>query len=383
MSNESDALRSRYVYIACPWTPVGGGMYKVADYLIQSQRPGPGSVELRPLDTRGAGGRLASLWVLAVALIKIFGGRLSGRLCGVHVNMAERLSVFRKGMVVVVSRALGLPVVLHLHAAQLHRLYPGLPAFSRALIRWVFSKASKCIVLGEASRGFVVDSLRVPPEKVEIVINGVPGPAVARRPVEAGRVPQLLFLGNLAERKGVSDLLRALTDPAVANLPMQAVLAGGGEVELYKSLAIQLGLQDRVVFTGWADQAEAARLMAQADALVLPSYDEGLPLVILEALANGVAVICSPVGEIPTVLEDGVTAKFVRPGDAAGIAQAIRAVFTDDALRQTLEANGRAIYLRSFSLEAFTAHVAEIHLKTFGACAGAAAPRSERVGIHA
>ena len=60
--------------------------------------------------------------------------------------------------------------------------------------------------------------------------------------------------------------------------------------------------------------------MAAADVLVLPSYDEGLPLVILEALAIAVAVVCTPVGEIPTALSNGVNAHFVKPGDVAGIA---------------------------------------------------------------
>src|SRR3954464_4135784 len=92
-----------YIYIACPWTPVGGGMFKVADYLIQAQalEPGSGYARLRPLDTRGGGSALLSIGILALALAKLVRGRLSGRLAGVHVNMAERLSLFRKGVVII------------------------------------------------------------------------------------------------------------------------------------------------------------------------------------------------------------------------------------------------------------------------------------------
>ena len=72
----------RYIYIACPWTAKGGGMFKVADYLIQAQtRTAPvGAAELRPLDTRGGAGALYSLWVLATALLGLMRGRLSGQL---------------------------------------------------------------------------------------------------------------------------------------------------------------------------------------------------------------------------------------------------------------------------------------------------------------
>jgi hypothetical protein len=110
-------------------------MYKVADYLIQAQAVDTplDAAQLRFLDTRGGAGPAYSLWVLMTALVKLLQGRASGRLAGVHVNMAERLSLLRKGAVIVVSRALGVPVVLHLHA-QLHQFYAALP---RPLVRRV------------------------------------------------------------------------------------------------------------------------------------------------------------------------------------------------------------------------------------------------------
>ena len=100
-------------------------------------------------------------------------------------------------------------------------------------------------------------------------------------------------------------------------------MAGGGPVDIYRALAAELGIADRVTFTGWVSQDAARALMVNSDALILPAYDEGLPLVILEALASRTPVICTPVGSIPEVLEDRRTALFVSPGDEAGIAAAI------------------------------------------------------------
>ena len=93
------AQSSKFIYIACPWSPAGGGMYKVADYLIgaQAQHTRGHAARLEPLDTRGPGTAAASLFVLAGALGKLVRGRMSGKLAGVHVNVAERLSLFRKG----------------------------------------------------------------------------------------------------------------------------------------------------------------------------------------------------------------------------------------------------------------------------------------------
>lgn len=362
------AQPGRYIFIASPWTAMGGGMFRVGEYLLQAQKSEvpPEAAELRALETRGAAGALFSLWVLTTALMKIMRGRLSGQLVGVHVNMAERLSVVRKGAVIVLSRVLGIPVVLHLHAAELHHSYPRLPGPLQAMTRWVFSLPASCVVLGTAAQRFVVDELRVPSSKVEIVFNGVPAPTAARRLVKENAVRRLLFVGNLSERKGVTDLLKALSSPSFEDLTLELVLAGDGDIRGYQDKANALGLEKKVRFTGWVGQGEVAELMAQADVLVLPSYDEGLPLVILEALGNGVAVVCTPVGEIPSVLQHGVTACFVEPGDVNGLAAALQGLLRRPELIQTLEENGKALYEQKFSLSRFFFNIAQIHKRSFG-----------------
>ena len=363
------------IYIACPWSPVGGGMFKVADYLNQSQQPEltpqAQRARLAPLDTRGGGSAIVSVPVLAAALARLLVGRITGHVSGVHVNMAERLSLFRKCAVVLWARAVGLPVVLHLHAAQLHHFYATLPLPVQAFVRWTFAKATRCIVLGKASQEFVVGTLKVPASRVEIVNNGVPEPTVARQPLSAqcGK-RRVFFLGNLSERKGVSDLLKALSLSKLAKQgQIEAVFAGGGDIEGYTAKAHELGIDHFTRFVGWADQQTAATWMASSDALVLPSYDEGLPLVILEALANSVAVICTPVGEIPHNLMDGKEAHFVPPGNVLALADALDTVLGDTHYRQGLERGGRALFDRGFSLDQFADSVARVHLRSFGVAA--------------
>lgn len=343
-------------------------MFKVADYLIQAQALSASSdtAQLRPLDTRGGSHAAYSFFILFTAVLKLARGRLSGQLSGVHVNMAERLSLFRKSVVVVTCRALGIPVILHLHAAQLHHFYRDLPASLQKLTRWVFSLPASCIVLGGAARRFVIDELGVPESRVEVVLNGVPEPIEPRRRVTEGATQRLLFLGNLSERKGVSDLLDALALPGFDSSRLEVIFAGGGDVPSYQSKARSLRIDSWVRFEGWSDQEKVARLMAGADVLVLPSYDEGLPLVILEALANGVAVVCCPVGEIASVLTDGENACFVAPGDKEGLAAALQRVLQQPGLMDSLERNGRLLYEQRFSLTRFFASIARVHQRYFG-----------------
>ena len=368
------------IFIACPWTPVGGGMFKVADYLMQTQAAPPlhnwheGTACLKPLDTRGDGSAAASLVMLARAVLRLVRARRAGPVAGVHVNMAERLSLLRKSVMVVACRALSIPVVLHLHAAQLHRAWPRFPRPLRWLVRRVFALPAACIVLGRQSADFVVNELHVPRERVEVVINGVPEPQPAARRTDGP--PRLLFVGNLSERKGVPELLQALALPPLSVLQAQLTLVGGGDLPHWRALARDLGLGQRARFEGWADQPRVGQLLSQSDALVLPSHDEGLPLAILEALAHGVPVVCTPVGEIPNVLTDGRDACFVPAGEPPALAQALARLLGDARLRESLSRNGQALWQERFTLQRFFERIAAIHHRHFGVCAAPAASPS-------
>jgi len=360
----------RFIYIACPWAPLGGGMYKVADYLIQSQTAdaAAGTARLRPLDTRGTAGAVLSLGALAMALARIAWGRIGGGLAGVHVNMGERMSLFRKGVVIAACRAMGVPVVLHLHA-QMETFYRTLPPLPQRLTRSVFLMASGVVVIGPAARRFVLDILRVPAPRVDIVINGVPE-AVAGGGRGPGHGPRrLLFVGNLSDRKGVVDLLRALASPGLDTSDLQVTLVGGGDLARYRRKAREMGLGSFVRFEGWCDQARTRELLASSHVLVLPSHDEVLPLAILEALAHGVAVVATPVGEIPALLTDGCNALFVPLRDPAGLAAGLQRVLYEPGLRESLGRNGRQLYEERFGLRAFFARVASVHRRHFGIAA--------------
>lgn len=360
--------KAPFIYIAVPWSPAGGGMFKVAEYLIRAQAgtTPKHAAQLRPLDTRGPGSAWASLLVLAKAMWLILRGRMAGGLAGVHVNMAERLSLFRKGMIVLTCWLVGVPVVIHLHA-QMKTFYRSLPEVGQAVVRWIFSLAEAVVVIGSGPRRFVTDELCVDPRKVDIVINGVPGPAQAPvRRIAADGIRRVLFVGRLTELKGVPELLEALAHADLDRSMVEVTLAGNSDVERYKAKAKELGIDSFVKFPGWCNQEQIDELMGKSDLLVLPSHEEVLPLVVLEALAYGVAVVCTPVGELPMVLSEGENAKFVPVGEARQLAKVLREVLHDDELLLRLGRNGRKLYEQQFSLERFFTSVARVHQRHFG-----------------
>lgn len=357
------AKRRGRCFLVAPSGQPGGGMARVSDYLMQAARANGRIPNYVALDPRGSGHVLWSPLYLLRAMARIVLGAIRRDVALVHVNVAERGSIWRKGTLILCTKALRLPVVLHLHAAELLQYHAGLARPWKNLVRTIFRSADCCIVLGEVWRRFLIKDLGVDAAKVVVLRNGVPRALFSWRSRPSDCQLRILFLGNLTERKGVTDLLEALALEPLSGMNWQTTFAGGGSIEPYRRKAESLGLLSRIDFVGWVDQRGAEELLAASDVLVLPSYDEGLPLVILEALTAGVPVVCSPVGAIPEVLEDGRNAVFVQPGDSQGLAEALAKLGREPAMRQRLAAEGSALYDREFSLEIFAARIIAIYRK--------------------
>ncbi len=351
----------RTVFLACPYGQVGGGMGSIMAYLASMRHDPSGRFDLRRLESRGGGSIALSPLFLALAVGRIFLEGIRGHLAVVHLNLAERGSVYRKAVLLAATKLAGGHVLLHLHAAQIVQFHDAMGPIGRSLLRWMFRSADHCVVLGEVWRRWVIDTFQVRHSRVGVVYNGVPATSPSPRTTPRDGQFRLLFVGNLLERKGVKDLLRAVATPAMKTRDIHLTMAGGGPVDAYRSMASDLGLADRVTFTGWLSQDEARALMVNSDALILPAYDEGLPLVILEALASRTPVICTPVGSIPEVLQDGRTALFVTPGDEDGIAEAIVTLIDRPGLAADLSAAGADLYDRLFTMEAFARSVGSLY----------------------
>jgi glycosyltransferase involved in cell wall biosynthesis len=172
-------------------------------------------------------------------------------------------------------------------------------------------------------------------ERVGVLPNVTGGFAVAKvvgTTAEGEPAGYLLFVGRLRIRKGVEVLLAALASLASRFPIVRLRVAGDGEHrdELEKRTAA-LGLGSVVSFLGRADAGRVRTLLAGARALVVPSIYEGMPLVVLEAMAAGVPVVASAVSGIPEVVLDGETGWLVPPEDPAALAAALAAVLADPA----------------------------------------------------
>jgi glycosyltransferase involved in cell wall biosynthesis len=333
-----------------------GGIGRAMAYLMQGWEASPNPPVIRYLDTRGSGSILLSPLFALRAAAEIVRLKLQGRVDVLHINVSYRGSVARKFIYVVLGRALGISSLIHLHGSQFDVFFRGLPRPGKALVRWMFRRASHVVVLGEYWRGFVTDTVGVSTENVSIICNGVPArpPRIAASASAARAekaVPHILFLGRLGARKGVPELVKALAHPAMKNIAWRATLAGDGEVEAVRKEVEACGLADRVAIPGWLGPDQVEQALASADIYVLPSHHEGLPVSILEALARAIPVVATPVGAIPEFLTDGQSALILPAGDVDGLALALGRLASSAELRRAIGASGHQVFRNNFDLE--------------------------------
>lgn len=275
------------------------------------------------------------LFLRAVAEILLRGPRYRA----VLLHMSYRGSAVRKALLTVCARLRGCPPVILAHGSEFRGFWETLPAWRRAVLRAILRRAG-ILALAPRWQRFYRHALRLPPGRVQVLANAVPVPP---RPVSQDADPvRLLFLGRIGPRKGAFDLLAALARLPAGVPDWHLVLAGDGAVDEARAAVARLGLDQRVRVAGWVGPEERDALVAGSQILVLPSYHEGLPMAILEALAAGLVVVTTPVGGIPDAIVDGEHGLLVRPGDPAGLAGALARAIADPALRRRLGAAGRA-----------------------------------------
>jgi glycosyltransferase involved in cell wall biosynthesis len=238
----------------------------------------------------------------------------------VHVHTASRASFWRKAGVFFMARAARRPYLLHLHGGEFMQFYEQeCGRRAQRFIRRTLREAALVLALSEQWREGLQ---RICPEaKIEVLPNGVPLPDLAQRRVAGS--PRIVFLGEMSRRKGIYDLLHAFARVANRFPDARLICAGGGSIVQARSMAARFDLTGRIDFPGWLDAEQKRRLLASATLFVLPSYAEGLPMALLEAMSWGLPVITTPVGGVPQAVQHEANGLLVAPGNIEQLAAAL------------------------------------------------------------
>lgn len=277
-----------------------------------------------------------------------------------------------------IAHLLQIRYVLHLHGSQYQRYWDSAgPNLSRK-IQTLFNEASRVLVLGLPWADYV--GAKAPDARIEILPNATRAPIRAREHKDRGEPIHILFLGQIGLRKGVPDLIQALARLGRSQL-WRATLAGDGQVDVARRAAEVLGLADLVAVIGWAGPDEVERLLGEADILVLPSHDENLPLSVIEGMAYGLAVVATPVGAVTDIVIDGVTGLLCPVGDPVALADTLRLLIGDAALRARLGRAARDLHAERLNASTYLAKLKTVWRSVSGEVTRSRGPM--RTGLNA
>lgn len=187
-------------------------------------------------------------------------------------------------------------------------------------------------------------------DKLHVVRCGLPFDNLPRHSAPSA-VKRIICVGRLSPEKGQYGLLQAFSELSADMPGVQLVFVGDGpEAEELRSEAARLGIADRVTFRGRRGEQQTLEEIAASDMLVLPSFMEGLPIVLMEAMAVGTPVIASRVAGIPELVGDGRSGLLFTPSNWQELAASIARLVEDEPLRRTLAENGRIAVTSGFDI---------------------------------
>lgn len=275
-----------------------------------------------------------------------------------HIHAASYGSTFRKGWYVRAAKKWGKKVILHIHGAEYMIFYE--KSNKKEKIRLILNTADKVIALSDEWKRKFDEAFGL--TNCVVLENGIDMARLKSAITNCQEHPHtFVSLGRLGERKGTYDLITAIEQVIVEVPDIKCYLAGDGEIEKCKELIKTKKLGNNIIVVGWADFDKKLELLQNSSVLVLPSYNEGLPMAILEGMACGKAIISTTVGAIPEVVKAG-NGILIRPGDIAALAKALREYCMDEE-RTKRDGNANINLInRKYSVGVMHKKLAQIYL---------------------
>lgn len=260
----------------------------------------------------------------------------------VHIHTPSYWPFWENSFYTLVSKMSGKKVILHVHGGAFDEFYSNENLLTKAIVRMIMGLPDRIVALSSYWKSFFVQTVGIK-DGITIINNGVVSSKYVRTHIgknNTKNVVNILFIGGTdAERKGIYTLVRAM--PIVIREVPNVIFTfiGKSETENVKKLCNNLRLEQHVKILGEVSEDEKVFRLLSSDIFVLPTYAEGLPITLLEAMAAGLPAISTPVGAIPEVIEDGKNGFLIHPGDYEALAEKTVVYAKDTKLREQVGKN--------------------------------------------
>ena len=283
----------------------------------------------------------------------------------VHIHTSERIAWIKDTFYILVAKFFGIKVILHIHASTFDKFYGKRSKIWKLYNKFVFNFVDVVITLSESWR----EQIRQISSNSSICVlkNCIDFEdySVSKFSSEEKIA---LFLGSVGNRKGVYDLIRAMGIIRKKNSKLKLYIAGPeeylGDMEKALNLIKNANVDDTCYLLGSVNNKQKKELFQKASFFVLPSYNEGLPISILEALASGLPVISTNVGGIPELIEDGVNGFLIEPGDLENLANKMIVLANNRKLCNLMGTKNTEKAMGELDVKLYTKRLVEIYRET-------------------
>lgn len=276
----------------------------------------------------------------------------------VHIHMATRRSTFRKLKYLRKAKKRNKKVILHIHGAEYKPFYSACSQKQKQYIKDTFNLADKIIVLSEEWKDYFKNIVNE--KKIEVIYNFVFIPEKFEKNLNRQRI---LFLGRMGERKGIYDLIDVVERLSKEYPEVLLEAYGDGEVAKVKKIIKQKNLQKNIEVSNWIEGKEKEEKLKNAVLYVLPSYNEGMPMSVLEGMAYENIPISTIVGGIPKVIVDNENGMLIEPGDKEKLYEDIKQIFENYELRKKISHNARKTIEEKFDINKNIRKLIELYSK--------------------
>jgi len=336
-----------------------GGISAVVKTWMSS--PEMADVELEYFASVGVGERKDKLRQSALAQARFVKRLATGWRPDVfHIHCGGVVSITRKLSYITEIRAMGIPIVLHVHGSNhMEQIYARSPWHARG-VRKLFQLAERIVVVSQYMEDRIKEWMgadfpvgRVYNPVPTRTYDPIPGFVRSERPV-------VLFMGWIIEAKGIFDLLAVV--PRLAEAHPEVLVRFGGDgvhMDRFRAEADKCPTPYNLDVAGWVTGQAKLDAFAGADIFCLPSYSEGLPISVLEAMAARLPVVATRISGIPEQVIDGETGLMFEPRDRDTLFEHLSALVGDLKRARAMGAAGRARVEAVYDREVVTSKVVE------------------------
>ena len=311
------------------------------------------------------GSRLKKIIKAIVAYFSFFKEMIMNKPDVVHIHSSFGGSFYRKLPFIYSAFLFGIPIINHLHGADFEAFYLNSSNKKKRLVIKTYEKCTKIVVLSEEWKKKI--SLIVPETKIFVIENySFINNSIIERRINKNNQNTVLFLGFICKRKGCFDIPAIVKKVAKVIPSVKFIIAGDGEIKALKQL-IDPSIRENIVFPGWVRDSKKEKYLYAADVFFLPSYNEGMPMCILDAMGCGLPIVSTTVGGISKIVWYGENGFIHQPGSNEDMANSIIKLLTNEKMRREFGDKSVEIAKKYFSLEKHIEKVGHLYEKAMNA----------------